>query len=154
MAQNWPECSVCMCAFPAALTSPSSGWAPPPHCCGGSTGWWGWRKPRLSSPLRAAASAQGHAVGSDQTTKLLEIHKHWQMLQLWHRKKKEWKRKCTSSALRARMACLRTELSGLFSAFSSANLFSRAKTLFSTPWMRQMCVTYKTKTQPHNYMSL
>lgn len=45
----------------------------------------------------------------------------------------ETKRNFTSSALRAWMACLRTSPNGLFSAFSSANLFSSANTLPSIP---------------------
>lgn len=63
-------CVEYLCMYPASLTFPSSGWAPPPHCRGDSTGWWGWHSRRLSSPPRAAASAQGRAASSDQTTKL------------------------------------------------------------------------------------
>lgn len=155
MACYWPQCShvrlcVCarvenlfVCAHYAPLTILSSGSVLPPHCFGDSTGWWGWRSRRLSSPLRAAASARGHAAGSDQTTTLSgkknNPKPNTKTKQLTSKKKTkekepyETKRNFTSSALRAWMACLRTSPNGLFSAFSSANLFSSANTLPSIP---------------------
>lgn len=121
-----------------SLTSPSSGWAPHPHCHGDSTGWSGRRRRRRSCPPRASPSAEGPAAGSDQRQDNgTQPYCSENTRLIW------WKgneMNPTSSAQRAWMSCFRTPLIGLFSARSSSIFFSSINTFPSVPWWSERCV--------------